>query len=86
MPEHVHLLVLPSDEQANVSLLLARIKQPFSKEIKQILTEHQSNLLDSLTVRDVLASNAFDFGKKVQGLTATFFMPMQSKRRSITST
>ncbi len=42
MPEHVHLLDLPSSAESNVSPLLARIKQPFSKAIKQILVEHRS--------------------------------------------
>ena len=52
MPEHVHLLVLPVNAKSNVSRLLARIKQPFSRRIKEILQSHNSSLLNSLAVRE----------------------------------
>jgi len=34
MPEHVHLLTYPLDPNPNIGLYLARIKQPFSSQIK----------------------------------------------------
>ena len=37
MPEHVHLLAVPLAPTSNVSRLLARAKQPASKQIKQLL-------------------------------------------------
>ena len=47
MPEHVHLLVYPTGE-ANVSRLLGQLKQPFSKEIKQVLVERRYFLCEPL--------------------------------------
>ena len=37
MPEHVHLLVLPTSEESQVSGLLKAIKRPYSYRIKQLL-------------------------------------------------
>ncbi len=51
IPEHVHLLVYPMVPEPEIGRLLAFIKQPFSKEIKQILIESKSELLERLTVR-----------------------------------
>lgn len=46
MPEHVHLLVLSTNETASVSRLLARTKQAASKEIKELLQQSNSPLLN----------------------------------------
>jgi len=73
MPEHVHLLVLPSSGESNVSRLLARIKQPFSKTIKQILLEHQSHLLQSLTVRERPGKSCFRFWQEGSGFDRNLF-------------
>jgi putative transposase len=35
MPEHVHLLVVPMCPEPAIDEYLARIKQPFSKRVKQ---------------------------------------------------
>ena len=37
MPEHIHLLVYPKDPDPPIGRYLARLKQPFSKQIKEIL-------------------------------------------------
>src|SRR4051812_14549138 len=50
MPEHVHLLVHPTDPNLSIGLYLVRIKQPFSKRIKDLLIQDRSDLLDRLTV------------------------------------
>ena len=42
MPEHVHLLVYPTTPNPSISRYLARIKQPFSKQIKDVLVEQHS--------------------------------------------
>lgn len=73
MPEHVHLLVLPTDSESNVSRLLARIKQPFSKAIKQILVEHRSTLLTSLTVRERPGKTCFRFWQEGPGFDRNLF-------------
>ncbi|EAQ77974.1 transposase [Blastopirellula marina] len=50
MPEHVHLLVLPVSAEASISRLLQKIKQPTSRQIKTMLVEARSRLLDELTI------------------------------------
>jgi putative transposase len=52
MPEHIHLLVLPTQPDPDIGRFLARLKQPFSKQIKSILLEHRSRLLQQLTIRE----------------------------------
>ena len=39
MPEHVHLLVVPMIPEPEIDRYLARIKQPFSKWVKEHLLE-----------------------------------------------
>jgi putative transposase len=73
MPEHVHLLVLPRDSESDISRLLARIKQPFSKAIKQILIEHRSPLLSSLTVRERPGKKCFRFWQEGPGFDRNLF-------------
>ena len=75
MPEHVHLLVYPGDGHASVSRLLAKIKQPFSKEIKQILIEHHSKLLESLTIRERPGERCFRFWQEGPGFDRNLFTP-----------
>jgi putative transposase len=74
MPEHVHLLVYPTGE-ANVSRLLGRLKQPFSKEIKQVLVEHRSPLLGKLTVRERPGKTCFRFWQEGPGFDRNLFTP-----------
>jgi putative transposase len=50
MPEHLHLLTCPTDEMPDFGKYLARIKQPFSKLIKEILVKNRSQLVEQLTV------------------------------------
>jgi putative transposase len=52
MPEHIHLLTNPVDEKPDLGLYLARIKQPFSQQIKNLLILNDSRLLGRLTVDD----------------------------------
>ncbi|HIF01310.1 MAG TPA: transposase, partial [Fuerstia sp.] len=61
MPEHVHLLVLPKTPQSKVSRLLARTKQPTSKQVKQLLERQDSHLLKQLTVRERPEKYCFRF-------------------------
>ena len=75
MPEHVLLLVLPADGDAIVSRLLVRIKQPFSKASKQMLTEHQSTLLGSLTIRELPGKCRFRFWQEGPGFDRNLFSP-----------
>ncbi len=52
MPEHVHLLVLPTTLDAKVSRLLARTKQPTSKRVRALIEADNSPLVDQLTVEE----------------------------------
>ena len=52
MPEHVHLLVLPTDPKSEVERLLYAVKRPYSYRIKQLLIQAKSPLLRQLTVQD----------------------------------
>jgi hypothetical protein len=61
MPEHVHLLVSPIEPKPKLSLYLARVKQPFSKEIKGLLVERRSSLLRRLTVQERPGQECFRF-------------------------
>jgi putative transposase len=75
MPEHVHLLVLPDDAKSNVSRLLAKIKQPFSKQIKEVLQSHKSRLLNSLTVRERPGMHCFRFWQEGPGFDRNLHKP-----------
>lgn len=52
MPEHLHLLVHFLDPAPSIGRYLARVKQPFSRQIKDLLEERRSALLGRLTVRE----------------------------------
>jgi putative transposase len=73
MPEHVHLLVYPTVPDPSMGRYLARIKQPFSKQIKEILTEQRSSLLSSLTVRERPGKECFRFWQEGPGFDRNLF-------------
>ena len=50
MPEHVHLLVFPTDPETKVEHFLYALKRPYSYRIKQLLISSGSPLLKKLTV------------------------------------
>ncbi len=63
MPEHVHLLVYPltDSQDGNIPDYLSQLKEPFSKEIKRLLTAAKSPLLKRLTVRERPNKTCFRF-------------------------
>jgi putative transposase len=67
MPEHVHLLVYPILPEPQIGRYLARIKQPFSKEIKELLIQAKSPLLKTLTVRERRGKTCFRFWQEGPG-------------------
>jgi putative transposase len=67
MPEHVHLLVVPTAREPALDRYLARTKQPFSKWVKQQLVESRSPLLDKLTVRERPGKSCFRFWQEGPG-------------------
>lgn len=75
MPEHVHLLIYPTMPQPDIGRYLARVKQPFSKEIKGLLTEPGASLLKTLTVRERPGKFCFRFWQEGPGFDRNIFSP-----------
>jgi putative transposase len=68
MPEHVHLLLYPSDpRQAAISRLLKAIKQPVSSYVRRALNSARDPRLDALTVQDRSAKREFRFWQQGPG-------------------
>lgn len=75
MPEHVHLLVEPRKAKPDIGLLLARIKQPFSKWMKQELMQSNPSAIDELTVRERPGKNCFRFWQEGPGFDRNLYTP-----------
>lgn len=75
MPEHVHLLAYPLSDKPEIGRYLARIKQPFSKQIKSILIDANSPLLEKLTVRERPGKNCFRFWQEGPGFDRNLYSP-----------
>jgi putative transposase len=75
MPEHVHLLVYPTVPNPSIARYLARIKQPFSKQIKDILVGQDSRLLARLTVLERPGKTCFRFWQEGPGFDRNLFSP-----------
>jgi putative transposase len=73
MPEHVHLLTYPSTPDPSISRYLARIKQPFSKQIKEILVGQGSRLLSKLMVQERPGKTCFRFWQEGPGFDRNLF-------------
>ena len=73
MPEHVHLLVYPRSPNPSISRYLARLKQPFSRQIKDILAEQGSRLLPTLTVLERPGKTCFRFWQEGPGFDRNLF-------------
>lgn len=75
MPEHVHMLVYPRLQKPNLGLYLARIKQPFSVKIKELLVVEHSSLLPGLTVRERPGKLSFRFWQEGPGFDRNLNTP-----------
>ena len=75
MPNHVHLLTNPLEEKPDFGGYLARIKQPFSKQIKEILIENRSPLLEKLTIQERPGKSCFRFWQEGPGYDRNLFSP-----------
>lgn len=82
MPEHLHLVVRPTDSAPSIGRYLAHVKQPFSKQIKALLIEHRSALLVRLTVRERPGKTCFRFWQEGPGYDRNLFTP-QAIRASL---
>ena len=75
MPDHVHLLVVPTGSEPAIDLYLARIKQPISKWVKQQLTQAKSTLVDRLTVKERPGKTCFRFWQEGPGYDRNLTTP-----------
>ena len=75
MPEHVHLLVYPILPEPRIDRYLARLKQPFSKQIKEILVQSGAPLLQTLTVRERPGKTCFRYWQEGPGFDRNLFTP-----------
>ena len=67
MPEHVHLLVYPTETPIKIDRLLSAIKQPYSVRIKRLLEAARSPLLERLTVQERPGKTAFRYWQEGPG-------------------
>ena len=67
MPEHVHLLVLPEEQEPDLGGFIGAMKRPCSVRIKDDLTAAKSRLLERLTVRERPGKTAFRFWQEGPG-------------------
>ena len=75
MPEHVHLLVFPERNAADISSLLRAIKRPFSYRIKKLLIETGSDLLSQLTIQQRPGVMTFRFWQEGPGYDRNIYEP-----------
>jgi putative transposase len=67
MPEHVHLLVWPTEADYRIDRLLRAIKRPYSFRIKRLLQQAKSPLLERLTVRQRPGVTTFRYWQEGPG-------------------
>ncbi len=67
MPEHIHLVVYPTEQTSKVDKLLFSIKRPFSFRVKQRLAVAGNPLLDRLTIRQRPGKTTFRFWQEGPG-------------------
>jgi putative transposase len=67
MPEHVHLLVVPQENEPDIGRYLAQVKQPFSKSINEILIQKKLPLSGQLTVQERPGKFCFRFWQEGPG-------------------
>jgi putative transposase len=75
MPEHVHLIVVPTTPEPAIDRYLARLKQPFSKWVKDQLNEAKSPLVDRLTVEERPGKTCIRFWQEGPGYDRNLTTP-----------
>lgn len=75
MPEHLHLLTYPTLVKPDFGRFLARFKQPFSKEIKELLIESGAPLLERLIVQERPGKTCFRFWQEGPGFDRNIYSP-----------
>ena len=67
MPEHLHLLVVPTASEAKIDKLLFAIKRPFSFRVKQQLLAEKDPLIHRLTIHQRPGKTTFRFWQEGPG-------------------
>ena len=75
MPDHVHLLVFPTESKPDISQFLANVKQPFSSRIRTLLEDSKSPLVERLTVQERPGRQVFRFWQEGPGCDRNLFQP-----------
>lgn len=75
MPEHLHLLIHPRNVNPSIGRFLARVKQPFSRQVKDSLAASGSPLLHRLTVQERPGKTCFRFWQEGPGFDRNLFSP-----------
>jgi putative transposase len=73
MPEHVHLLTLPLDAEAEIDRVLAAIKRPMAVSVKCDLATSGSRLLTDLTINERPGKTVFRFWQEGPGYDRNLF-------------
>ena len=73
MPEHIHLLARPTEEQYRVDALLFAIKRPLSYKIKTALLNNDSQLAQDLMVVERPGKTSFRFWQEGGGHDRNLF-------------
>lgn len=72
MPEQSHLLVYPTTGEPRIDRFLFAVKRPYSYRIKQELVEHNSPLLETLTIRERPGKSTFRYWQEGPGYDRNF--------------
>ena len=75
MPDHVHLLVCPTEPEPDVPALLQAIKRPYSFRMKQRLLAQRSPLIEHLTVQERPGITRFRFWQEGPGYDRNLSTP-----------
>ena len=75
MPEHGHLLILPTNPQPDIGFFLAQVKQPLSHFIHQELLHTKGRLLDRLMVQERPGKVCFRFWQEGPGYDRNLYSP-----------
>ena len=75
MPEHVHLLVLPNEEDYYISQFLKRVKQSVSRRARSWLAENDTKWLEKLTINRTDGKNVFRFWQAGGGYNRNIIKP-----------
>ena len=73
MPEHLHLLVLPTTKVVKVDRFLSGLKRPHSVRIKRLLEQNHSPLRERLPVQERPGKTSFRYWQEGPGYDRNLF-------------